>query len=73
MMKAMFLLLTSALLFGCGTSGTDDPREETVGAEIASGYNQQMQRARDVQLELETGKRDLDDAIEASDQGRRDP
>ena len=55
MMKAMFLLLTSSLLFGCGASGTDDPREETVGAEIASGYNQQMQRAQDVQLELETG------------------
>jgi outer membrane biogenesis lipoprotein LolB len=73
MMKAMLLLLTSSLLFGCGASGSDDPREETVGAEIASGYNQQMQRAQDVQLELETGKRDLDDAIEASDQGRRDP
>lgn len=73
MMKAMFLLLTSALLIGCGESRTEDPREETVGAEIASGYNQQMQSARDVQLELDTGKRDLDDAIEASDQGRRDP
>ena len=73
MMKTFLLTVTSLLLFGCGGSGADDRREETVGAEIASGYNQQMQRAQNVQLELETGKRDLDDAIEASDQGRRDP
>jgi outer membrane biogenesis lipoprotein LolB len=73
MMKAILLILASTLLLGCGASSSDDPREETVGAEIASGYNQQMQRAQDVQLELEAGKRDLDAAIEASDQGRRDP
>ena len=73
MMKAMFLVLTSVALFGCSDTDTTDRREDTVGAEIASGYNQQMQRAQDVQLELDTGRRDLDDAIEASDQGRRDP
>ena len=72
-MKAILLILASALLFGCGGPDADDRREESVGAEVAAGYNQQMQRAQNVQLELETGKRDLDDAIEASDQGRRDP
>jgi outer membrane biogenesis lipoprotein LolB len=73
MLKTMLLALTSAMLLGCSDTGADDPREDTVGADIASGYNQQMQKAQDVQLELESGKRDLDDAIEASDQGRRDP
>ena len=73
MMKMMFLTLTSVALFGCGDTGTTDRRDDTVGAEIATGYNQQMQRAQDVQLELETGRRDLDDAIEASDQGSRNP
>ena len=73
MTKAMLLVLMPAILFGCGDAGPDDTREASVGAEIASGYNQQMQRAQDVQLELDTGRRDLDDAIEASDQGRRDP
>ena len=71
-MKTFFLVLTTCLLAGCGTNDSDDERAETVGAEIASGYNQQMQRAQAVQLDLETSKRDLDAAIESSDQGRRD-
>ena len=72
-MKTALSILTVFVLAACGTSGSDDEREESVGAEIASGYNQQMQRAQDVQLELETSKRDLDSAIESSDQDRRDP
>ena len=55
MTKAMLLVLMPAVLFGCGDAGPDDTREASVGAEIASGYNQQMQRAQDVQLELDTG------------------
>ena len=72
-MKTVRLMVIALLLSGCDGGGTGDRREETVGADVASGYNQQIQRAQNVQLELETGKRDLDDAIEASDQGRRDP
>jgi hypothetical protein len=72
-MKIVLLTFMALLVVGCGASESDDRRDETVGAEITSGYNQQMQRAQDVQLELETSKRDLDAAIESSDQGRRNP
>ena len=36
----------------------------TVGAEIARDYNQQMNRARNVEIQLDDHKRDLDAAIE---------
>ena len=61
----IFLLLT---LFGCSSESAEDAREETVGAEIADDYNRQMQRAREVETQLELQKRDLDAAIEKSDQ-----
>ena len=42
----------------------DSSGSETVGAEIARDYNRQMDRARNVELELDQHKRDLDAAIE---------
>ncbi len=47
-MKTLFLLALSLVLFGC-SSGESDEREETVGAEIAAGYNEQMEKARQVE------------------------
>ena len=73
MKKTILLAATTSLLFGCGGSPGDDRQEETVGSDIAAGYQQQLQRAEDVRLELESGKRDLDAAIEGSDQERRNP
>lgn len=73
MKKTILLAATTSLLSGCGGSPGDDRREETVGSDIAAGYQQQLQRAEDVQLELESGKRDLDAAIEGSAQDRRNP
>jgi len=55
------------VLYGCGSDKSDEPREETVGKEIADGYNQQMQKARDVEKQLEEQRRKLDEAIEESD------
>ena len=74
-MRIPSLILISLVISACssGDSNADADRDETVGAEIANDYNRQMQRARDVELQLDAQKRDLDAAIEASDQPRRDP
>lgn len=72
-MKILILFAASLILFGCGSNSSDqavEPREETVGAEIADNYTQQMNKARDVEIQLEQQKRDLDAAIEGSDPGR---
>jgi hypothetical protein len=71
-MKLSLLIPACVLFAGCG--GNDDqPREPTVGTEIASGYNRQMEEARKVELQLDQQKRALDAAIEASEAGRREP
>jgi hypothetical protein len=72
-MKIFFILATSLLVVGCSSGDSDEHREETVGAEIANDYNRQMQKAADVEIQLQNQKRDLDAAIEESDQGRRQP
>ena len=72
-MKTFSQIFFALAISACSPSDSDEVRQPTVGAEVASGYNQQMQRARNVELELDQQKRDLDAAIEASDQGRRQP
>jgi hypothetical protein len=47
-MKSLLLLVLSLAFVGC-SSGESDEREETVGAEIAAGYNAQMDKARQVE------------------------
>lgn len=66
-----FLLTTLFLLVAACSSGDSDEvsvradsEPETVGAEIARDYNRQMNRARNVEIQLEDHKRDLDAAIE---------
>ena len=72
-MKTLSLIILALSIAACGASDSDEVRPQTVGAETASSYNQQMQRARDVEIQLDQQKRDLDAAIESSDQGRRQP
>ncbi len=73
-MRTMALLAASLALFACSSDDdTAKPREETVGAEIASGYNQQMDKARNVEIQLDQHKRDLDAAIDDSDPGKSKP
>ena len=67
-MKTMGLILLLLTLCGCSSERVEDAREETVGAEIADDYNRQMQRAREVETQLELQKRELDAAIEKSGQ-----
>jgi len=71
-MKTLTLFAASLILFGCSSDSSDqivEPREETVGAEVADNYTQQMNKARNVEIQLEQQKRDLDAAIEGSDPG----
>ncbi len=67
-MKNGMLIATALLMAACGAGDSDEvtARDEggTVGAEIASDYNRQMNRARNVEIQLDDHKRDLDDAIE---------
>ena len=72
-MKTLSLIFLSLAISACGASDSDEVRQETAAAEIASGYNQQMQRARDVEIQLEQQKREqVLDAAELHDRGRQD-
>jgi hypothetical protein len=70
-MKLTLLISISILVVACSDREPDARREPTAGAEIASDYNRQMNRAREVELQLDQQKRDMDAAIEASDPASR--
>ena len=71
-MKTAILTTLFLLVAACSSGDSDEVKvrtdagseSETVGAEIASDYNRQMNRARDVEIQLDDHKRDLDAAIE---------
>jgi len=67
-MKTLTALAAILLLCACGSDDADEPREETVGKEIADHYTEQMNKAREVEIQLQNQKRDLDAAIEESSQ-----
>lgn len=69
MRKTLIMQSVILLLSACGGETADGPPEETVGREIADGYNRQLEKASEVELKLEAQKRDLDAAIEESEQG----
>lgn len=71
-MKTAILTTFFLLVAACSAGESDEvsvrsepgSEAETVGAEIARDYNRQMNRARDVEIQLDDHKRDLDAAIE---------
>ena len=67
-MKNGMLIAAMAIMAACSAGESDEvtagDEGETVGAEIASDYNRQMNRARNVEIQLDDHKRNLDDAIE---------
>ena len=71
-MKTVFLSTLFLLVAACSAGDPDEVKvsadsgseSETVGAEIARDYNHSMNRARNVEVQLDDHKRDLDAAIE---------
>ena len=63
-----FILAVSVALVACGGSSDDDSNDrdsnDTVGAEIAEDYNKAMDKAKDVERQLQEQQRKLDDAVE---------
>ena len=72
-MRILALATLFFALSGCGSEQSEEPREPTVGAEIANDYNRQMQKAQNVELQLEEQKAAIDAAIEESSNGSRQP
>lgn len=76
--KTPVVLITAAFLFaGCDAQESDAAREgerETVGSQIADDYNRQMERARDVEIQLQDKMERVEDALrEADRQATKDP
>ena len=67
-MKQAAMMAIAVLVAACGAGESDEVSArddgETIGTEIASDYNRQMNKARDVELQLQDHKRDLDATIE---------
>ncbi len=63
-----FLLAASLAFVACGGSSGDESSErdsnDTVGAEIAEDYNKAMDKAKDVERQLQEQQKKLDDAVE---------
>ena len=59
------LLFMSVLLFACGGETSDDESDgETIGAEIADDYNNAMDKAKDLEDQIQQSKDDIDAALE---------
>ena len=59
------LLFMSVLLFACGGESSDDESDgDTIGAEIADDYNDAMDKAKDLEDQIQQSKDDIDAALE---------
>ncbi len=64
-----YLLLAASLtIVACGGSSGDESSEkdsnDTIGAEIAEDYNRAMDKAKDIERQLQEQQKNLDDAVE---------
>ncbi len=75
-MKRLTLFAVAVLLGACGagdSANTDDRQDTTVGAEVANGYTEQMNKAREVEIQMQDQKLAIDAALKESVQGTPDP
>ena len=74
---ASTMAIAALMLSACGSDESDTVEssdEDTVGAQIADDYNRQMQRARDVEIQLQDKMDRVEDALrEADSQAAEDP
>jgi len=61
-MKILIILTMSLLVFAC-SSGESDSREETIGKEIADGFNESMDKARAIEDQMMEQKEKMDEAL----------
>ena len=59
------LLIGCLALAACGGSSSDD---DTVGAEIADDYNEAMDKAAEVETQLEEHKQAVDEALKKAEE-----
>jgi len=71
-MKTLTLLAWFMMMFGC-SSGDSGDREETVGKEIADDYNEAMDKAREIENQMQEQKEKMDAALREAEQGPQDP
>lgn len=64
-MKLFILLATSLLFAGCD-AGEPEVRDDTVGKEIADDYNQALDKARNVEVQLQ-------DRVDSMEQSMKNP
>jgi outer membrane PBP1 activator LpoA protein len=66
-MKTLLVVLTSMILFAC-TADEPDERTETIGKEIADNYNETLDKAKDVERQLQEQKEAIDKALREAEQ-----
>lgn len=71
-MKTLLVLAMSLLVFAC-SSGDSDSGEETIGKEIADDYNEAMDKAQDVEKQLQEQKEKMDAALREAEDAAQDP
>lgn len=63
-------LIAAFLFAGCDAQESDaarDSERETVGSQVADDYNRQMDRARDVEIQLQDKMERVEDALREAD------
>jgi hypothetical protein len=71
-MKILLVLTMSLLVFAC-SSDDSVPREETIGKEIADGFNESMDKARDIENQMMEQKEKMDEALRQAEGIDQDP
>lgn len=72
----VLIMAISLFLVACGGAADDESTDnapgDTVGAEIAEGFIDSMDKARDVENQLQKSKDEIDAALEDTEGGVKD-
>lgn len=72
----VLIMAISLFLVACGGASDDESTDsapgDTVGAEIAAGFNESMDKARDIEDQIQKSKDEIDAALEEAEGGVKD-
>lgn len=72
----VLIMAISLYLVACGGASddesTDKPPGDTVGAEIAAGFIDSMDKAKDIEDQIQKSKDEIDAALEEAEGGVKD-